>query len=132
MSLAEDDDVVQTLATDGHDDAFDVGILPGGAWRRAHDVNPNASTVRPNAASKVASPSWRRNRAVASSGKDSRSCWRVYAEDGCRVTSTCRIRRRSWARTTKTNRIRQVSVGTAKKSTAIVEPRWFLRNVRQL
>jgi hypothetical protein len=26
MSLIEDDDVVQTLATDGPDDAFDVGI----------------------------------------------------------------------------------------------------------
>jgi hypothetical protein len=27
---------------------------------------------------------------------------------------------------------RQVSVGTAKKSTATVEPRWFVRNVRQV
>ena len=27
MSLIEDDDVVKTLATDGPDDAFDVGIL---------------------------------------------------------------------------------------------------------
>jgi hypothetical protein len=35
MSLIEDDDVVQTLATDGSDDAFNVGILPGRAWRRA-------------------------------------------------------------------------------------------------
>jgi hypothetical protein len=41
------------------------------------------------------------------------------------------MRRRSWARTTKTNRIRQVSVGTAKKSIATVESRWFLRKVRQ-
>jgi hypothetical protein len=40
------------------------------------------------------------------------------------------MRRRSWARTT--NRIRQVSVGTAKKSMATVEPRWFSRNVRQV
>ena len=31
MPLVEDDDVVQTLATDGPDDAFDVGILPGRA-----------------------------------------------------------------------------------------------------
>ena len=35
MSLIEDDDVVQTLATDGPDDAFDVGILPERAWRGA-------------------------------------------------------------------------------------------------
>ena len=33
---------------------------------------------------------------------------------------------------TKTNRIRQVSVGTAKKSMATVEPRWFSRKVRQV
>jgi hypothetical protein len=32
MSLIEDDDVVQTLATDGSDDAFDAGILPGRTW----------------------------------------------------------------------------------------------------
>ena len=36
------------------------------------------------------------------------------------------------AGTTKTNRIRQVSVGTAKKSTAPVERRWFSRNVRHV
>ena len=45
---------------------------------------------------------------------------------------TCRMCRRSWARTTKTNRIGQVSVGTAKKSTATVERRWFSRNVRHV
>jgi hypothetical protein len=33
MSLIDGDDVVQTLATDGPDDAFDLGILPGRAWR---------------------------------------------------------------------------------------------------
>ena len=32
MPLVEDDHVVQTLAADGPDDAFDVGILPGRAW----------------------------------------------------------------------------------------------------
>ena len=35
MPLVEDDDVVQTLAADRPDDAFDVGILPGRAWRGA-------------------------------------------------------------------------------------------------
>lgn len=32
----------------------------------------------------------------------------------------------------KTNSSRHVIVGTAKKSTATVEPRWFFRNVRQV
>ena len=81
------------------------------------DVRPNAPAVRPNVASKVASPSWRRDRAVPSSGMDSRSCWRVHADEGCRVTLMCTMRRRSWARTTKTNRIRQVSVGTIRAGT---------------
>jgi hypothetical protein len=35
MPLIKDDDVVQTLAADRPDDAFDVGILPGRAWRGA-------------------------------------------------------------------------------------------------
>ena len=35
MPLIEDDDVVQTLAADRADDAFDVGILPGRARCRA-------------------------------------------------------------------------------------------------
>jgi hypothetical protein len=69
-------------------------------------VRPKASIARANAASKVVSRSWRRNRACASSGRASR--------------------------TTKTKRIRQVSVGTGKKSMATVEPTWFSRNVRQV
>ena len=35
MALIEDDDVVQTLAADRANDAFDVGILPGRARCRA-------------------------------------------------------------------------------------------------
>ena len=35
MSLIEDNHVVQALPTDGPDDAFDVGILPGRAWSSA-------------------------------------------------------------------------------------------------
>jgi hypothetical protein len=89
-------------------------------------VRPKASTARPNAASKVVSRSWRRNRAFGRSGKASRSCCRVQADVGCCVTLTCRMRRRSWARRPKTNRIRQVSVGTAKKSMATVEPTMVL------
>ena len=88
---------------------------------------PNASTARLNAASKVASPTWRRQCAVACSQKGLRSCWRAHAEVGWRVTLRCRSRRRSWARTTNTNKTRQVSVGTAKKSIATVELTWFLR-----
>jgi hypothetical protein len=33
VPLIDDDHVVQTFAADRPDDAFDVGILPGRAWR---------------------------------------------------------------------------------------------------
>ena len=32
-AFVEDDDVIQTLPTDGADDAFDVGSLPWRTWR---------------------------------------------------------------------------------------------------
>jgi hypothetical protein len=40
MPLAEDDDVVEALATDRPDDALDVRILPGGSWGRADVGHP--------------------------------------------------------------------------------------------
>jgi len=132
MPLIEDDDVVQTLAADRADDAFDVRVLPGRARCRAHGRHtegldrPTERRVEGRVAVVEEEP---RVRVV---GKASRSCCRVHADVGCGVTLTCRMRRRSWARTTKTNSIRQVSVGTAKKSMATVEPRWFSRNVRQV
>ena len=82
MPLIDDDDVVQTLATDRADDAFDVGILPGRARCRADGRETEGLAPRPNAASKVVSRSWRRNRAFASLGKASRSCCRVHADVG--------------------------------------------------
>jgi hypothetical protein len=82
MPLIEDDDVVQALAADRADDAFDVGILPGRAGAVRTAARPKASTTRSNAASKVVSPSRRRNRACALFGKASRSCCRVHADVG--------------------------------------------------
>jgi hypothetical protein len=77
----EDDDVVQTLAADRADYAFDVGFRQGerGAVRIA--VRPKAPTVRPNAASKMVSRSceeeprprrWGRPRGVAVGSVDGR------------------------------------------------------------
>ena len=95
MSLVEDDHVVQTLAADRPYDAFDVGILP----RRARGGADGREAERFDGAAerclKVASRSWRRNLAVASSRKASRSCCRVHTDVGCCVALTCRIRRRS-------------------------------------
>jgi hypothetical protein len=81
MPLIKDDDVVQTLAADRANDAFDVGILPGRARCRA-DSGETEGLYRPNAASKVRSRSWRRNRAFGSLGRASRSCCRVHADVG--------------------------------------------------
>jgi hypothetical protein len=132
VPLIEDDDVVQTLAADRADNALDVGILPGRA-RCGADGRETEGPDRPierRVEGRVAVV--RRNRAFGSSGKASRSCCRVHVDVGCGVTLTCRMRRRSWARTTRTKRSRQVSVGTAKRSMATVEPRWFARNVRHV
>jgi len=32
VALVEDDDVVETFASNGADDALDIGILPGWSW----------------------------------------------------------------------------------------------------
>jgi hypothetical protein len=132
MSLLGDDDVVQTLAADRPDDAFDVRILPG----RARGAADGGEAERLDGAAE------RRIEgrvAVVEEESDGAIIRERLPEllagprgGGCAVTLRCRMRRRSWARTTKTNRIRQVSVGTAKKSTATVESRWFVMKVRQL
>jgi hypothetical protein len=33
VTLVKDDDVIQTFAADRADEALDIGVLPGGAWR---------------------------------------------------------------------------------------------------
>jgi hypothetical protein len=45
MGLAENDDVIEALAADGADDAFDERILPGCPWSNAHLSNPQAGDV---------------------------------------------------------------------------------------
>jgi hypothetical protein len=132
MPLIEDDDVVQTLAADRTDDAFDIRILPRRA-RCGADGGEAEGLDRPTERGverRVAVVEEESRIRVV--GKASRSCCRVQADVGCSVTLTCRMRRRSWTNTTKTKRIRQVSVGTVKKSMATVEARWFWRNVRQV
>jgi hypothetical protein len=79
--------VVQTADFRSHHDA--AGRLDGAFHRRIlaeREVRARPLVVRDvarsNAASKVASRSWRRNRAFASWGKTSRSCGRVHADVG--------------------------------------------------
>jgi hypothetical protein len=131
MPLIEGDDVVQALAADRPDHTFDVGICQGQRGAVRTDVRPSASAVRSNAASKVASRSWSRNRAVATSGKAAEL---LSGPDGrgmrCHVDTQDAPAGRG--QDDEDEEDLDVSVGTAKKSTATVEPRWFLRNVRQV
>ena len=132
MALIEDDDVVQTLAADRADDAFNVGILPGRA-RCGADGRETEGLDRPTerrAEGRVAvveeEPRVRgvgKGLAELLSGPCGRWVRRhIDMQDASPVVG----------RTTSTKRIRQVSVGTEKKSMATVEPRWFARNVRHV
>ena len=47
MVLAEDDDVVQTLAPNGSDQSFGIRILPGTGWRGDHLADAHASDPAP-------------------------------------------------------------------------------------
>ena len=57
---------------------------------------------------------------ASSSGKALRSCCAGQTAVGCSVTATWTIRRRSCARMTSTKSILNVTVGTTKKSTAMI------------
>jgi hypothetical protein len=47
--------------------------------------------------------------------------WReIHSADGCEITATCRMSRRSWLRTTKAQSRLNVTDGTTKKSQAAV------------
>ena len=81
---------------------------------------------------KAASPSCRRYAGASWSGNAFRSCCAVQAAVGCSVTATWTIRRRSCARMTSTKSILNVTVGTTKKSTAMIWLAWLVRNVRHV
>ena len=75
--------------------AFDVRILPRRAWCGA-DGGQADRVDRPTECGiegRVAVVD--EEARLVSFGQASRSCWRVHVDVGCRVTSTCRIRRRS-------------------------------------
>src|SRR5215203_4533847 len=95
MPLIEDDEVVQTLAADRADDAFDVGILPrrarcGADGRETEGLDrPTERCVEGRVAVVEEEP---RVRVVGEGLAEllSGPCGR-----GCCVTLTCRMRRRS-------------------------------------
>jgi hypothetical protein len=114
MSLVEDDHVVQALAADRPDDAFDVRILPrraqGGADGREAERFDGAAERRVEGRVAVVEEESRAGvvkEALAELLLGPRGGWMPRDVD-------MRMRRRSWARTTKTNRIRQVSGGPRK------------------
>ena len=115
--FAEDDDVIQTLAPDGADEALREGVLPRAVRRRQDFTDAHALEALPEPVTvdrvAVAEEVGR----GGSSGKASTICWVVQAAVGCSVTLKWRTRRRSWASTTKTNRTRKRAVGTVKEST---------------
>ena len=132
MSLIEDDDMVQTLATHGPDDAFDVGILPRRAWRGADGCQAEsfggASERRVEGRVTVVEEESRGGvvwEGLAKLLAGPRGCGmlrHVDMQDAAPIVGEDHEDEQDPAG----------ERGTAKKSTATVEPRWFLRNVRQL
>jgi len=122
--------MVQTLAANGPDQAFHVGILPR-AVRTRHNVgdaqtgNPPTHLVVVDAVPVSQQVPWR---GVLGEGLNQLLGGPV--EVGRSVQLTCTMRRRWCEIKTTTKSTRPVSVETVKKSIETRAERWFARNVR--
>ena len=128
----DDDHVIEALASDGADDAFDVGVLPRRARRRADGLDVHAGDGGGDRG-EGAIPIVERDSAGAwSSGKAFRSCCAIHGAVGWSVTAVWTMRRRSCPRMTSTNSSRNVTVGTTNRSAATIWLAWVVRKVRQV
>jgi hypothetical protein len=116
-TFVRDDDVIETLATNGPDQPLRIGILPGRMPSRHHFIDADRRR-RPC-----------RERGIAIADQIARGVvprkrfTELLAVDAAvrrSVTATCTMRRRSWASITNSNSSRQVAVGTTKKSAAAI------------
>lgn len=94
MAFVENDQVIYAFSPDRADDSFDVGILPGRAWRSndlsdAHRLDPFAE----NRAIRGVAIAQHISRAV-SHGNASITCCASHPAVGCCVTSNRTILRR--------------------------------------
>jgi hypothetical protein len=129
MGFVQHHDVVETLAAEGADEPFHVGILPRRPRRRLDFVDPH----------RLRSPRERdpvHRIAIAQEvSRGSLPGERLHELLGRPLggggVGDWTTRRRSCARTTKTNKTLNSTVGT-KKSTETRFPRWLLRKVRQV
>ena len=83
VALAQDEDVVETLAPDRADEAFGEGILPRAAGGREDLLDPHALDPAAKGVSEVGIAIAEEIGGGVSSGKVSTSCWAVQAAVGC-------------------------------------------------
>jgi hypothetical protein len=119
MSVVEDDDLIEHLATDTPDEPLAVGILPGTARGDLHffDAHVLDALLEHYTVDRVPIPEEIARRSIP--GKRIDDLLAVHCAVGCSVMLTCTMRRRSCASMIKTKSTRKVAVGTVKKSQAM-------------
>jgi hypothetical protein len=116
VPFAEDENVIQTLASDRTDEALGKRILPGAVRRREDFGDPHAlqAALKLMAVDLIAVAHEKGRRGVIREGVD--DLLGGPGAVGCSVTLKWTTRRRWWASTTRTKRTRSRAVGTVKKS----------------
>jgi hypothetical protein len=94
VALAEHDQMVETLASDGADEPFHEGILPRTPGAVRTSSMPKPFTRRRQGSPKIRLRSRSRYAGAVSSGKASTICCAVQAAVGCSVMLKCTTRRR--------------------------------------
>ncbi len=130
-SLVRDDHVVQALTSDRTDDAFDVGVLPGRARRRSNGLDVHAGDGGGDTCEdRVPIVKEIRGRLMVWEGiaKLLRRPVRCGMLGDGHVDDPSTLVREM----TSTKSILNVTVGTTKRSTAMIWLTWFVRNVRHV
>ena len=131
MPLIERDHPIETLTTDGSDQAFAITVrLWRSQWRlhyvQAHRVQRGVDVRRVDAVAVVY------EEARPSAVTHSRNCWIVHAAVGCAVMFQCTKRRVLRSSTTNTWRTRKRAVAVTEKSQASSSRAWLRMKVRQV
>src|SRR5262249_695182 len=132
VPFAEDENVIQTLATDRADEPLGERILPrasggGEDFLDLHALHTLAEGITVDGIAIA--------EGIGGGGgvrEGVHGLVRGPGRGGMLGDVECRIRRRWWARTIRTKSTRKPAVGTVKKSMKTRPWTWLVRNVREL
>lgn len=120
--FVERDYVIETLAPRRAHKSLDEWILPRCVRRRDHVLHAHRFCGGADVIERVVVIVEQIARRLVPGKRLADLLGRPQAAVGCAVTAMCRIRRRAWASSTSTNTRRNVTVGTTKKSAAMIWP----------